>query len=187
MSVVVPDHGARLVLDVFRRPGAAKAQRHLPLPAFMNSILAFPSSDDVALAATAAPLDSSAKELRTAAEFYIEQTLFLPDADCYRLLGGTADSSLEELRRNMVLLLRWLHPDHNALPHRTIFASKVANAWNTVKQPERRAAYDESIRAQRKSLARTVASRRAHRRRFGRASSGGVLRWVMRNILRRET
>jgi hypothetical protein len=39
-----------------------------------------------------------------------------------------------ELRRNMALLLRWLHPD---LAERSIFIGRVAAAWNNFKGHKR--------------------------------------------------
>ena len=54
----------------------------------------------------------SEHSLREAAAFYIEQILLHPDADHYRVLGAQPDASTAELRRNMALLIRWLHPDH---------------------------------------------------------------------------
>jgi hypothetical protein len=38
--------------------------------------------------------------------------------------------------------LRWLHPDLDANGARSIFAHRVTEAWNNLKTPERRAAYD---------------------------------------------
>jgi hypothetical protein len=88
----------------------------------------------------------SAKFLREAAAFFIEQVLLHPEADSYRVLGAGGKASNEELRRNMALLLRWLHPDRSSEGMRTVFASRVTNAWNNLKTPERRAAYDRANR-----------------------------------------
>ena len=49
--------------------------------------------------------------VRLAATFFIEQILFAPHADSYRVLGASPQASASELRRNVALLLRWLHPD----------------------------------------------------------------------------
>ena len=43
----------------------------------------------------------------------------------------------------MALLMRWLHPDVAREGERAVFAQRIAAAWNTLKTPERRAAYDQ--------------------------------------------
>jgi curved DNA-binding protein CbpA len=55
-----------------------------------------------------------------------------------------ADSS--ELRRNMALLLRWLHPDRTQNGGHSVFVQRVTRAWNDLKSDERRATYDRGRR-----------------------------------------
>jgi hypothetical protein len=50
----------------------------------------------------------------------------------------------------MTLLLRLLHPDLDSKGELSVFAARVTRAWNDLKTPERRAAYDQ---LQRKSMA----------------------------------
>ncbi len=59
--------------------------------------------------------------MRQAATFFIEQILFAPNADSYRVLGASTSASAGELRRNVALLLRWLHPDLDPRSERSIF------------------------------------------------------------------
>src|SRR4029079_13128465 len=77
-----------------------------------------------------------------AAGFYIEQILLHPDADHYRVLGVHPGAANTELRRNMALLIRWLHPDQNNGAERSVFVARVTRAWNELKNEDRRAAYD---------------------------------------------
>jgi hypothetical protein len=70
------------------------------------------------------------------------QILFAPDADSYRVLGAKHDVAAGDLRRHVGLLLRWLHPDIDPKRERSMFAARVTQAWNDVKTPERRAAYN---------------------------------------------
>jgi hypothetical protein len=42
----------------------------------------------------------------------------------------------------MAILLRWLHPDRDRYAERDAFAVRVTRAWNNLKTPEQRAAYD---------------------------------------------
>src|SRR5262249_93276 len=67
-----------------------------------------------------------------------------PYADSYRVLGATSEASYSELRRNMTLLLQWLHPDVDRGDGRSVFAARVTRAWNDLKTPERRAPYDRA-------------------------------------------
>ncbi|HET7447654.1 MAG TPA: hypothetical protein VFJ49_07050, partial [Methyloceanibacter sp.] len=84
--------------------------------------------------------ETNVSEVERAARFFIEQVLFHPQADSYRVLGARPQASTGELRRNMALLLRWVHPDHDQ-GERSIFARRVMRAWNDLKTDEQRAAY----------------------------------------------
>ena len=81
--------------------------------------------------------------VREAAIFFIEQIMLYPHADSYRVLGAGPEATYRELRRNMALLLRWLHPDLDRRDERSVFAARVTRAWNDLKTRERRAAYDQ--------------------------------------------
>jgi DnaJ-class molecular chaperone len=91
--------------------------------------------------------------LQKAAGFFIEQVLLSPDGDSYRILGSDRSATLAELRRNMALIMRWLHPDlasdasSSSLLDRSLFASRITQAWETVKTDERRRAYNTSLAA----------------------------------------
>jgi curved DNA-binding protein CbpA len=97
--------------------------------------------------AAATLVDRPPQVVRQAAGFFIEQILFAPDADSYRVLGASPQASSAELRRNMGFLLRWLHPDLDPRGERSIFIGRVTAAWNDLKTPERRAAYDQARRS----------------------------------------
>ena len=64
-----------------------------------------------AISRAAGKLGRSRETVREAATFYVVQILLFPDADSYRVLGARPQATNGELRRNMTLLLRWLHPD----------------------------------------------------------------------------
>ena len=71
---------------------------------------------------------ASVRTVRKAAAFFIEQILLYPEADSYRVLGAERNAAAGELRRNMALLLRWLHPDLDR--HGTAdFVGRVTGAW----------------------------------------------------------
>jgi len=90
-------------------------------------------------------MDRTRSLVQSAATFFIEQVLFAPDADAYRVLGANPQASAGELRRNVALLLRWLHPDLDPRGQRAIFVGRVTAAWNDLKTPDRRTAYDQSL------------------------------------------
>ena len=93
--------------------------------------------------------------VREAATFFLEQVLLHADADSYRVLGATRGAPYTELRRNMTLLLQWLHPDIDRGDLRSVFAARVTRAWDDLKTPERRAAYDRAQRLAGREIGRT--------------------------------
>src|SRR5262249_32862734 len=132
----------RLALDLLHDPWGVRLVRSRPLPdgvlQLLNIAAGDPASEQTAVAATGRPREA----VRQAAAFFIEQVLLSPDADCYRVLGSDSSATSSELRRNMALIMRWLHPDVASEGDQAVFAARIAEAWNTLKAPERRAAYD---------------------------------------------
>ena len=125
-----------------RAPANVKRVRAASLPKDVGKLLALASGDEPAITEAKKATGRSEQSLREAAGFYIEQIMLHPDADHYRVLGAQFGASTAELRRNMALLMRWLHPDHKNASERTIFAARVTRAWNELKAEDRRAAYD---------------------------------------------
>lgn len=143
------DHASRewaalqLALDLHRDPWGVRLVRKQPLPDGMGLLLAVAAGEDPASeTAATARFDRPSKFVREAATFFIEQILLAPGTDSYRVLGANPEASVTELRRNMALLMRWLHPDVARAGDRAVLAQRIAAAWNTLKTPERRAAYD---------------------------------------------
>ena len=133
----------QLALDLHRVPwrvrlvrGAAAARRHPPAPHRCGRRRGGRGG------AAAAALGRPPEVVREAATFFIEQILLAPGGDSYRVLGSGPAATASELRHNMALLMRWLHPDVAREDERAVFAARIAAAWNTLKTPERRAAYD---------------------------------------------
>src|SRR5262249_26695937 len=67
-----------------------------------------------------------------AARFYLQQVLFRPEADCYRILGIKPADSRETARNHMRWLLEWLHPDRNGNSWDAVYAERVLKAWREV-------------------------------------------------------
>ena len=142
------DHVASLnmAIDLMRAPSQVRLVRSAPLPDGVLTLLRIAAGDEEATSQAIAATGRSRETVREAAAFFIEQILFCPEADSYRVLGARPEASKSELRRNMALLLRWLHPDHDPQGERSVFAGRVTRAWNDLKTQERRAAYDRSRR-----------------------------------------
>jgi hypothetical protein len=132
----------KVALELIHVPSRVRHVRSEPLPEGVATILSIAAGDEIALAKTAEALARPPELVHAAAAFFIEQILLGVGADSYRILGGDANSSVNELRRNMALLLRWLHPDVDRGGTRSLFAGRVTAAWEDVKTPARRTAYD---------------------------------------------
>ena len=160
------DHAATVMLaiDLFHVPSQVRLMRSAPLPDGVSNLLHIAAGDEALTGQASDATGRPRERVREAAAFFIEQMLLHPEADSYRVLGVRSDASSDELRRNMALLVRWLHPDLDPQGQRSVFAHRVTRAWNDLKTDERRSAYD---RSRRMTLAQESLSRKK-----ARASSG---------------
>ena len=144
-----------MALDLLQSPSSIKQLRGAPLPDDVSTLLHIAAGDEEISREAATATRRSPKSIREAAAFYIEQILLYPDADHYRVLGARPEASTAELRRNMALLIRWLHPDQQNGGDRSVFTTRVTKAWGELKTEDKRAAYDLSRRRalQKKSAA----------------------------------
>lgn len=126
-------------------PSSFAQLREIPLPDGVGLLLRLVARDDEAQQFCAAQTEKSPSELREVAAFYLEQIILAPEADSYRILGATRNTPAAELRRNLSLLCRWLHPDVCEDLTRSLLFPRVTQAWNDLKTPERRAAYDAAL------------------------------------------
>ncbi len=132
----------KTAIGLMHVPSQVRLLRSEPLPDGVLILLRIAAGDAEAERAAAALTGRSREIVGRAATFFIEQILFAPNADSYQVLGAGPQASTGELRRNLALLLRWLHPDLDPRGERSIFIGRVTAAWNDLKTPERRAAYD---------------------------------------------
>jgi hypothetical protein len=138
-------------LALQENPRLIRAARSCPLPKGITLLLEAAAGEKSALASGVAKTGRSETSLRKAAGFFIEQILLSPDADSYRILGASAAGAESLLRRHMALIMRWLHPDAVANGgsveplNRSLYAARVAEAWENLKTPDRRAAYDRAL------------------------------------------
>jgi hypothetical protein len=123
-------------------PASIKHVRSEPVPLDIEVILKIAAGDDEEAALAAQLLNRPLDVIRSAAVFYIEQVLLTPGADSYRVLGARLDTPTHQLRRNMALLISWLHPDRNPGSDRSSMTARVTGAWNDLSSDERRRSYD---------------------------------------------
>jgi DnaJ domain len=140
----------KLALDLVRLPLMVRQAKSSPLPRGVTFVLEVAAGEVDAIAAAAAITGWPEPSLREATGFFIEQILLNRQADSYRILGATTDASSSELRRNMALLMRWLHPDvHSGISSgkidRSVLAHRVTSAWEDLKTDERRASYKSAV------------------------------------------
>jgi len=147
------DSAIKVALGLLHLPASLRRVLSEPLPSDVATLLRIVSGDEDAKAAAALTVNRPREMVHDAAVFYVEQILLHPDADCYRILGSTPSASNHDLRRNMALLLSWLHPDKNPSSDRSVLAARVTGAWNTLRNPERRAAYDAALAKSRRTAA----------------------------------
>ena len=136
-------------LNLVARPAQARRVTDQPLPSGLTFLLEVAAGDRDALAEARRVTERSDAELRQAAGFFIEQCLLGQAVNnSYRVLGTHSEDAQETLRRHMVLLMRWLHPDiaernrDTGEVDRSVFAHRVSAAWDDVKTRDRRSAYD---------------------------------------------
>lgn len=137
-------------------PGTAleQALAALRAPSLFAQLRDRPLPDDVLLLLRLAAGDSQAREqareasgepdplVTEAAVMFIQQVMFYPGSDSYRVLGVPVDGSDESIREHRRWLLRWLHPDRNADAWDAVYAERVSHAWQALRTPERRDEYD---------------------------------------------
>ncbi len=125
-------------------PTQVRVLRAAVLPEATSFLLRLAAGEIEALQHATSISNRTDVQLRKAALFFIEQILLAPEADSYRVLGGGPQSTSAELRRNMALLLRVVHPDLGASAEHSKSAARVTRAWEDIKTPERRVQYDLS-------------------------------------------
>jgi DnaJ-domain-containing protein 1 len=156
----------KVAIDLLHVPSQVRLARAEPLPDDVLLLLRITSGEEEAARSAAAASGRSLDLVRRSAAFFVEQILFAPDSDSYRVLGTSPQAAAAEIRRNAALLMKWLHPDHDIGGTRLVFATKVTEAWNNLKTPERRAAYDAQRRvaAGRSARGKNSSSRRSKKR-----------------------
>ncbi|WP_158637260.1 DnaJ domain-containing protein [Arenimonas daejeonensis] len=129
-------------LACHRSPGLLGAALSRPLPEDMLVLVRLAAGDDALARECAAASGESAETVVEAAIFFILHMQFAPGADSYRVLGVTPDTPDARVKDHYRWLVRWLHPDRNPDGWEASYADRVNRAWNDLRLPDRRQAYD---------------------------------------------
>jgi len=173
----------QVALALAETPALVHSQRRQALPSDMILLLEIAAGDADAVRHACSLTKRSAESVKDAAGFFVEQILFDQDADSYRVLGANPDVTAGELRRHMALLVKWLHPDTARANGRSLYATRVTEAWEALKTKERRAAFDRTRRLEAakpappiKRITRPVKPAKRKRRFFatGKPTSGNL-------------
>jgi hypothetical protein len=125
-------HVIELALDFARMPALARTSVVPPLPANVIELMRIAAASPEACQAAVAKTGEPTPVVVEAARFYLQQTLFRPEADCYRILGIKPTASRELARNHLRWLLQWLHPDRNNNSWDAVYAERVLKAWREV-------------------------------------------------------
>lgn len=135
-------------LALSRAPMERHALRQRVLPDGIDAVLgiAADAAPDLLEQAVRASGESPAS-VREAARFYVREILLFPTADAYRTLGVPRDAASATIKAHHRLLQHWLHPDRTTSADDAVFAARVNTAWNQLRNPDRRQAYDAALDA----------------------------------------
>jgi len=127
-------HVIELALDLARMPALARSSAVPPLPPNIVELMRIAAASPEACRAAVAQTGEPRHVLIESARFYLQQVLFRPDADSYRILGIQPAASRATAREHMRWLLEWLHPDRNNNSNSwdTVYAERVLKAWREV-------------------------------------------------------
>jgi hypothetical protein len=127
-------HAIELALDLARMPALARSSVVPPLPPNIIELMRIAAASPEACRAAVAETGEPTLVVIEAARFYLQQVLFRPDADCYRILGIQKTASRATARDHMRWLLEWLHPDRNNNSWDAVYAERVLKAWREVSE-----------------------------------------------------
>ncbi|MEO8002593.1 MAG: DnaJ domain-containing protein [Arenimonas sp.] len=132
-------------LTFISRTDLIASARQQALPNGVTELLKISSGDQECLLAAQESSRHSQEDVRHAAEFYVQQILFAPESDHYRILGVDSDDAEAKIKLHYRLLVRWLHPDKNSSDWEVVFSERINRAWHALRTPERRRQYDEQL------------------------------------------
>jgi hypothetical protein len=149
-----------MAMSLVEKPALAGVMREQPLPSDVLDVIRIAAGSDDTLQSAAKITGKDPAAVQEAVFLYLQQMLFAPGADHYRVLGANMGAPQKKLRQHMIWLMKWLHPDRSLNDWESAFADRVLGAWDALKSPERRRQYDQSLS---QSVAATTRLRRSSR------------------------
>ncbi len=130
-----------LALGLYRAPNQRFALPGRPLPSDIDAVIQLAAGVQPKLRDAAASHGESEQTVLEAARFYLQQILFQPDADAYRVLGLRPDAEPERIHRHYRWLQSWLHPDRCDDEWEALLATRVNWAWGHLRSDAARRRY----------------------------------------------
>lgn len=140
-----PVPAVREALALLRAPRRPRPDGEDRLPEGVLALLRIAAGEADALESAAASTAESATAIQEAACFYIQQVMFAPGSNSFRVMGVDPDASDERIREHYRWLARWLHPDRNPNQWEGIYAERVNQAWQHLRTQERRLKYEQTV------------------------------------------
>ena len=144
-----------LALDFYRQPRRFDQLRQPggTLPPGMGELLAAPANclNDDNIEITAVALGAEPEECRACVPFFIKQVLLEVPGDYYRVLGLQPGAEQAQVKEHYFYLMRLFHPDKdvNNEGWDDLYAPRINEAYNTLRNPRKRAEYDAAQAARR--------------------------------------
>jgi curved DNA-binding protein CbpA len=133
-----------LALALHQSPIQRFTLRDRPLPGNIGLALQLASAMQPQLEEAAARFSESEETILEAVRFYLQQVLFEPGTDAYRILGLAANADTKRIRQHHIWLQRWLHPDRRGEDWEAVFTTKVNWAWQQLRNENSREEYDRT-------------------------------------------
>jgi hypothetical protein len=150
-------------LDLFDRPSLVAIMRTRALPPNLLTLIQIAAGSPDPITNAVLKTGRPAREVRTAAIFYIRQVMWTPGADNYRVLGVDRDAPQPRIAEQVRWLMKWLHPDVTGGKAGPEAAARVLKAWQTLKTADRRKNYDRVLRQIERPPLRRLRKRKALR------------------------
>lgn len=123
-------------------PGLFVRFRDRPLPQDIALLLRIAANETEACEQACASSGEPRRIVVEAAVLYIQQVMFHPESNSYRVFGVDVDALEGKIREHRRWLLRWLHPDRSSDSWNGVYVNRVTLAWQDLRSAERRAEYD---------------------------------------------
>jgi hypothetical protein len=133
-----------VALALHQAPIQRFAVRDRPLPKNIGIAIQIASATQPQLEEAAAKFSETEETILAAVRFYLQQVLFEPGTDAYRIFGLADNASAQQIRQHHVWLQRWLHPDRRGENWEAALATKVNWAWQQLRNEASREEYERT-------------------------------------------